>query len=105
MKPIEYHPAAAIELEESMVWYANKDESLGRRLNRDIREIEALIQHYPKRYEYDGATKCRQAVIRGFPYSIWYFDGTEVVWIIAVAHHRRRPGYWRDRLSDVLGDE
>ncbi len=34
----------------------------------------------------------------GFPYNIVYVIRGDVVFIIAIAHHRRQPGYWRTRL-------
>jgi plasmid stabilization system protein ParE len=36
-------------------------------------------------------------VLKRFPYSVFYrFDETEVI-VVAIAHHRRRPGYWARR--------
>lgn len=35
--------------------------------------------------------------LRGFPYSLIHRDAGPEVRIIAVAHQRRRPGYWRRR--------
>lgn len=41
----------------------------------------------------------RQRVLplRSFPYSIIYRVGTEVIVVYAIAHQRRRPGFWRGR--------
>jgi hypothetical protein len=36
-------------------------------------------------------------VLRRFPYLIVFREGMEGIEIVAVAHGRRRPGYWRDR--------
>jgi hypothetical protein len=35
---------------------------------------------------------------RAFSYSIVYLDEPDFVLVVAVAHHRREPGYWSDRL-------
>jgi hypothetical protein len=32
-------------------------------------------------------------------YTIAYLDLTDSLWIVAVAHHKRRPSYWTGRLS------
>jgi plasmid stabilization system protein ParE len=40
----------------------------------------------------------RRAVLRRFPFVIVFRDTAERVEIIAVAHGRRRPGYWQDRI-------
>jgi hypothetical protein len=36
--------------------------------------------------------------VQGFSYSIMYVLEGDEVFIIAVSHYRRRPGYWRSRL-------
>jgi plasmid stabilization system protein ParE len=41
----------------------------------------------------------RKVVLRRFPYSLFYEIVGEAVHIIAVAHQRRRPGYWRHRVE------
>ena len=43
-------------------------------------------------------SRVRTFRLRTFRYNVVYvIDGDEIV-IVAVAHHRRRPGYWRGRL-------
>jgi hypothetical protein len=37
-------------------------------------------------------------VLNTFPFSIVYLDDPDAVKIVAVAHHKRRPGYWKGRL-------
>ena len=39
----------------------------------------------------------RRYSLRRFPYSLIYQITAEEIRIIAVAHHRRRPGYWAKR--------
>jgi len=39
----------------------------------------------------------RKYILRRFPYSIIYQVTEEELRILAVAHHRRRPGYWAHR--------
>lgn len=41
----------------------------------------------------------RRYRLRGFPFALVYLDRPDTVIIIAVAHERRRPGYWRSRRS------
>ena len=40
----------------------------------------------------------RRFVLRRFPFSIIYLDDPDVVSIVAVAHSKRKPGYWKPRL-------
>ncbi|HEX4953384.1 MAG TPA: hypothetical protein VF017_08330 [Thermoanaerobaculia bacterium] len=39
----------------------------------------------------------RRLVLNRFPYSLFYTADSEEIRIFAVAHHSRRPGYWRHR--------
>ncbi|MHB9003921.1 MAG: type II toxin-antitoxin system RelE/ParE family toxin [Coriobacteriia bacterium] len=39
----------------------------------------------------------RKLVLAKFPYSLIYEIDGDVVLILAVAHQRRRPHYWRER--------
>jgi toxin ParE1/3/4 len=39
--------------------------------------------------------------MRHFPYAIVYMIATEEIRVLAVAHHSRRPGYWRNRKSQA----
>ena len=43
----------------------------------------------------------RQKVLTGFDYSILYVDTPAEIVVVAVAPHRRRPGYWRKRLRHL----
>lgn len=39
----------------------------------------------------------RRAFVRAFPYYVLYAHSAEQLSVVAIAHFRRRPGYWRDR--------
>jgi len=43
-------------------------------------------------------SKVRRKILRQFPYSIFYVVDDDAVVIVAIAHHKRRPGYWKPRL-------
>jgi toxin ParE1/3/4 len=43
----------------------------------------------------------RRNLLAGFRYSLVYVIRRDEVWVVAVAHQRRRPGYWRKRLKDI----
>jgi plasmid stabilization system protein ParE len=57
--------------------------------------LENLAQ-WPQRWPfYQHGT--RRFVLHRFPFSVIYRDEPAVVSIVAIAHHKRRPGYWKDR--------
>lgn len=39
----------------------------------------------------------RRQLVRGYPYRVIFEPEDDAVLIVAVAHHSRRPGYWRHR--------
>lgn len=41
----------------------------------------------------------RSKGVNGFPYRVVYFVADELLTIVAVAHAKRRPGYWRERVA------
>ena len=38
-----------------------------------------------------------------FPFSVVFVAAKEEVTVLALAHHRRKPSYWRDRLGAGKG--
>lgn len=80
-----------------MTWYGKHSdrgaEAFLTELDRTIAQISQHLQRYPWR-----EFKTRRAVLRRFPFLIVFREGMEDIEIIAVAHGRRRPGYWRDRV-------
>ncbi len=45
-------------------------------------------------------TDYRKCVIQRFPYVMYYMDLDAVIWIAAIAHAKRRPGYWMSRTPE-----
>ncbi|MBI4525527.1 MAG: type II toxin-antitoxin system RelE/ParE family toxin [Deltaproteobacteria bacterium] len=72
--------------------------ALGSDFEREIERGIRLISQNPLRWPRFDRDR-RRLVVRKFPYSIVYeMIGAEVV-ILAIAHGRRRPFYWRERVS------
>ena len=44
-----------------------------------------------------GMRDTRAVPLRRYPYSVHYRVAGDSLFVIAVAHHRRRPGYWATR--------
>jgi hypothetical protein len=44
-----------------------------------------------------GPTDTRRLRLHGFPHALVYRVRTPVVLVLAIAHERRDPGYWRTR--------
>ena len=81
---VEFHPLAEEELIEQASFYDNRVPGLGAIF---LDEIEAI-----------AATQgTRGLPLRRFPHSLIYAAEDARIWVLAVAHQKRKPGYWRQR--------
>lgn len=89
-------PEAQRDIREAALWYERREIHLGLRFVREVRSSIRFIEQNPLRFpivEQD----IRRALLKSFPYSIYFLKNTEDVAIIAVLHQHRRPGTWRER--------
>ena len=94
---VSTHPLAADELVDAAVHYAREGSiALGSDLITEFERCVALLQAHPGLGAVWGG-RFRRLPIRRFPYSVVYLWSGDALRIIAIAHQRRRPGYWQDR--------
>lgn len=92
-----YHPKADDEVLESARFYETRSKGLGWRFLRAIQRAEARIARSPHTFPFFNEP-VRKCVLAGFPFNVLFQIEDEVVFVVAVAHQHRRPGYWRRRL-------
>lgn len=93
---VEFHPLAADEAEAAERWYRERNETASARLRREFDRVVDLISERPEAgAPYLGNT--RRVLLRRFPFFVVYRVLDKRVQIVAVAHARRRPGYWGKR--------
>jgi plasmid stabilization system protein ParE len=93
---VEFHPLAADEAEAAERWYRERNEITSGRLQRELdRAIERISEQPEAGSPYLSGT--RRVLLRRFPFFVVYRVRGDNVQIVAVAHARRRPGYWRAR--------
>jgi len=90
-------PARA-EVEEAVAYFDEQRPGLGDRFEQDLRETVAFITDRPLSGK-QLTSNVRQFRLRTFRYNVIYAVDSQELIIVAVAHHRRRPGYWLGRLS------
>lgn len=49
--------------------------------------------------DWDREPEVRSKGVETFPYRVVYFVRGESLVIVAIAHAKRRPGYWKDRVN------
>jgi len=91
-----FHPDADAELGEAAHFYEAQMPGLGKSFAAEVERTIALVREFPEAGSSVGARRRRVLVAR-FPYSIVYRQDPDSIVIVAVAHQRRRPGYWRGR--------
>jgi plasmid stabilization system protein ParE len=88
--------AAREELREAVEWYATRSQRAAATFLREVDRATGLIAESPDLWpRFDG--EVQRYVLRSYPYSLLYRKVGTAIEIIAVAHHKRRPGYWRGR--------
>ncbi len=70
---------------------------LGREFRREVEATTARLREHPRVWPQHSVSGTRRARIRRFPYTIFFLELEATLWIIAVAHNRRRPNYWAGR--------
>lgn len=92
-----FHEAPDAELTEAVAYYDAKATGLG---DRFLAEVKAATR-YPEIAPIIDR-EVRAKVLTRFPYSLMYVVEPQELFIVAVAHQSKRPGYWADRLPDRM---
>ena len=98
MKPAFFHPEADEEFAAAVAWYAGAAPELGDRFYAAMRQLTAEIEadpqlHHPWRHG------TRRHFNQTFPYALIYAERPTYLWVVAVAHFKRKPDYWVSRLN------
>ena len=98
MKPHTFHPDAGEEYARAVEYYADIAPELGSRFHDEIERLIREVRRRPERF-FRFSPQAQRPLAYKFPYSLVYLDEPDRVWIVAVMHAKRRPGYWRERLG------
>lgn len=91
-----FHPAAEEELLAAMNIGEMRATGLGRELLLEVRRVVALLAQNPEIGRRLDRHRRRFPLTR-FPFGIIYRVDGETLRILALAHRRQRPGFWRGR--------
>ena len=96
-KPYRFHPEAWAEFEAADEWYLSRSPDASIAFLSDVYGALESISQAPRRWP-KHVHGTRRFVIHRFPFSVIYLDDADHVTIIAIAHSKRRPGYWKARV-------
>ena len=89
-------PEAEAELVEAFAWYDGQRAGLGSEFLAEVARVLRRIEDAPLGYAVvQGHT--RRAVVRRFPYSVFFIVDPDIIDVTAVMHGRRNPRRWQTR--------
>jgi len=96
----EFLPEAEEEFREAARYYESEAPGVGLLFVAEVRKGVTFITENPYAAAAVG-TGLRRKVLNHFPYSLVYAVEAGFVVILAVAHQKRRPKYWRGRVKEL----
>lgn len=87
-------PAAEGDIADAFDWYDARNSLVADAFRTEVFDAVARIAESPLGRAADDEGN-RRRVLRRFPFSVVYEIQGGTITVLAVAHHRRNPGYWR----------
>ena len=94
---IRFVSSANIELDEAVRYYDHQLPGLGFRFYQEVDAAIERIKLMPEAWTKIGQ-HTRRCILKGFPYALLYVLEENTVLITAVAHLRRAPEHYKDRI-------
>ena len=103
MTKVRVDSKAAEEVTEAAVWYEMESPGLGfGLLDAFEHALELLADELSPLSAMAGAAAslgAKRLILHRFPFSVVVLERTDEIFVVAFAHHSRRPGYWADRID------
>lgn len=97
MRSVEFHPEAQAEFIAAARYFEAEAENLGVDFIDFVQRTSVRLLEFPESGR-PVTRRLRRVVVPRFLYGLLYRVEHDRIFIVAVAHPRRRPGYWRSRL-------
>lgn len=99
--PLRISEEADVEATEASCWYDARRPGLGDEFLTAVDQARERIESNPclgSRPPGVSSEDVHRVIMRRFPYDVVYIELPDRIQVLAVAHERRRPGYWIDRI-------
>jgi toxin ParE1/3/4 len=100
--PVRFSPEVRDELAEAALWYEARRAGLGAEFLSEVEAVLPLLESRPHSFpRLEGLAptlEVRRALLPRFPYALVFLVRPEELRVLAVAHAKRRPGYWLSRV-------
>lgn len=98
-----FHPEARAEFRAAVAHYERERPGLGITFGVRVREVVLRATEHPLAGAPHALPDVRRLFVPRFPYSVVFLVEPSRIVVVAVAHFRRRPGYWTERVADPHG--
>ena len=98
MTGVGFAPDARADFLASVEYYEECQIGLGRRFREVVETELEHICRMPFRFRVLHGP-FRRCLVPNFPYSVIFSIEPDLILVIAVAHAKRMPGYWRERIE------
>ena len=96
-KGLRIHSQTQEEINEAFDWYFRRNPQAANVFLTEIGNSLQQIRSHPQLYS-PFTKNTRRRILAGFPYSVIFQEKDETILIVAIAHAKRRAGYWRKRI-------
>jgi plasmid stabilization system protein ParE len=93
---IVYSQGAQRDFQEGLQWYRKRSDKAAEGFITSMEQTLERITAHPERFRL-VTENIRQAHFKRYPYSLIFRDLPDLIKVYAVAHDKRRPGYWQHR--------
>jgi plasmid stabilization system protein ParE len=97
MKPVDFLTGARLDFDASFDWYADRSAIAAKRFSIAVEAALRRIAHHPEQFARIDA-RHRECLVRRFPFRIVFRVEVSRIVVVAVAHAKRRPGFWKGRI-------
>ncbi len=92
-----FHPEAASEHLLQIAWYEQQSSGLGKRYIDAFSKAMQNACSRPESFPIYSEPDIRRVLFRDFPYTVFFREKNAQIEVLAVAAHKRQPGYWLTR--------
>ena len=96
--PVRFRREAETDVITALTWYRERGLGLGKEFFRSLDACLAAIQRLPESHPIVHRD-IRRALMRRFPYGLFYVHEGEMITILACFHAKRDPATWKERAS------
>ena len=99
MKPITYNPEARVEADVAAAYYHERNPASATKFLDELAFVIEEIRCGPQWWPFEMGTQIQRLRFRRFPFTVYYRNDLHEIYILAIAHTSRRPGYWKSRIA------